>query len=439
MIGVISYFIFLLLAGLTCAAFMAGLGKIRSYLPLMCTAFSVNFILRAYLILTNEGVDIFADKFAGEVSLDIYNIIINGQTGSINQTFFPQMLLNFLGFSLFSPERLTIVLTNAFLVSLTGILAFAYLVRIYTPTTGWYGLISTYGYLGALNFSIFGLRDPIILFFTLLYLLSFLYLLKMKRDTFWILNLNLFLCSSLVILWSRPELLPTIAFLPSFYTLYSLLKRTHRIANFPRRLLSQMMILSFFGVILIGSGLFAYRIVLANIGITSLVSPLEIAGTYADARYNRQFNDWGGSNGGGGAILPPSVYNALPPSLRIPVQALGIIALPFPWLINSIEEVLAFADSLYIIFGLLITITILHKVKLENRHEALALLLTFFWGIIVMGFIVNNAGNAFRLRLSVFPYLAIAFSIVLAESHLTRRKTSSVLFTPKSESPVRAL
>jgi hypothetical protein len=411
-LGNTLYFLTLLLLGVMVAAMSVSSGpKKHSQMAFVAIVFLVNFVLRGYLLWLNEGLKIFDPKFAGEISLDIYNIYLNGIPGAINNTFVPQMLLNFLGFSMFAGNRVTIEITNSFYVALSGVIAYAYMYRLYGSKAAVYSMIGCYAYLGALNFSIFGLRDPILFFFSFLYILSFIFLIKCPKTALWVFNLAIFLGSAVMILWSRPELLPTIGFFPGIYFLSLIFIRINRIRRFSMRFISSALVIAVFASVFLLAGVYAYRIVLAQIGITTLVSPLEIAGTYADNRYERQFLDQGGSNGGGGAILPPGLYRALPPVFRVPVQTLGIIVLPFPWLINDVPKLLAFLDSIYVIIILYFTLRWLRKNKTNAYPEARLLLWTFMWGIVIMGTIVNNTGNAFRLRLSVLPYLIIAFAI----------------------------
>ena len=160
----------------------------------------------------------------------------------------------------------------------------------------------------------------------------------------------------------------------------------------------------------------AYGFVTANIGAVG-VSPVEIVTTYASNRYDRELGIGDGSH-----IVPANIYHAIPWYARWGLQSLGMIILPFPWLITSMPKVFAAVDSFFIIlmiFGFWrlrkkYIVSGLINIGLRRERIFMALFLTFFTSVGVMGFIVNNAGNAFRMRMAIFPYIAIATALLLA-------------------------
>ena len=403
----VAYFFFLLALGCLGIFYLTVEEKLKRYSALLIALFSVNFLVRGYLILINETFSIFAPKLAGELSIEAFNAIWRGTGDSMQATFVPQMVVNFFAFSFFGAERFNVIVTNAFLVSLAGPIIFVTLRSLWNWKVAITGLLASYLYLGALNFSLFGLRDPVIYFFVIVYVLSVLRLVKSSSLATRLLYLCVATIAVAFVLYSRAELLPIVSVLPA---LLAFNKLAGMIRRFHSKAARALLLLTLLSVTTVSFGfltLLTYRIVLAQVHIYNLVSPLEIAGYYADARYQRQFNDL---TDGGGAILAPAIYSRIPPLLRVPIQATGIIVLPFPWYINSVNELLAFIDSLFIIFCIFVAFRRYPFLE-GDRKLVFALLASYFVGVLIMGFIVNNTGNALRMRLSLFPFLLLAFAI----------------------------
>lgn len=377
--------------------------------------------MRVLLLLSNESFQLFPPKFAGEFSLYYYKALFLNEDLFKIPSFIPQMIFNLGAFSLFGANRINIILTNAFLLSFSSIIAFVYLYRIYNVNAGIVAFLLIMFYPATLNFSMFGLRDPVVFFLFLSYILSFLFVIESRDWAFRTINFFVCIISMALALLSRPEMLPVIAFLPYIFLLRMLFFKISKIKIVLDKFVILIVSVGFILIVTIGGGYFATRIVLAQIGVTNLVSPLVVATEFADKRYERQFLDQGGSEGGGGAILPPNIYYTLPGSLRIVFQTIGIIILPFPWLIDSLDEGLASLDSLYII-GMVIYIIyglrFIHKG--QHKFNILLCLLNFLLGVLIMGVIVNNTGNAFRLRMNIVPFIIVACAMTSAQFKVNR-------------------
>jgi len=376
--------------------------------------FLISFVGRIFLIVANESLGFFKAKLAGNASLRLYRHFLDNPANAISSKFFPQTLLNIPGFALFGADRTNMLFTNAFLGALAGIVAFAYLYRLYNIKVAYNGLFLTSFYPAAINFSIFGLRDLVIYFFSITYILSFISFVKNKKSSI-ILDMVVILFSLLMLFQLRKSSLLIIITLPIVYFIYQANKKTNKIRDKSDKQFVKIIVSILILIVLSVVGISVYRLTTAQIGGTGTVSPVEIAEQYGQSRYDRQFK--GGDDGGGGsAILPPAVYRRTNAVTRIPLQSLGMIIIPFPWLLTNVSRLLAFVDSLFIMYSLYWAFKAI-KIKLlwqtSERIFLLALVAAFFVGIISFGMLVINAGNAFRMRVNIAPYLFVATSLVL--------------------------
>jgi hypothetical protein len=146
-----------------------------------------------------------------------------------------------------------------------------------------------------------------------------------------------------------------------------------------------------------------------NVGVTTL-NPVQIAEDNAEDRFNRHLNSDFGS---GSNIVDAQTYQNMPVFVRIPVQIIGLVVLPFPWQIRGAEQMLAFADSLFLIALIIASVQFIRKRQSidQGRWVIISLLSTFAIGIAGMGFVVSNAGNGFRMRTAVAPFLMLAAGV----------------------------
>ncbi len=375
------------------------------------------FAFKIVLILLNEHYQILPRKPAGNFVLWFYWYSENyGATeileGRIQPTFLVQFFVNYPFTYLFGIARENVLLVNGFCSSLAAVYAFFGLRSIFGSLASFLVLIFLTIYPAAINFSMFGLRDPVIYLFMTMNVVSLIrfYLTKSYLPVLGI------LFSILMIFSMRPELFAFLFAPYGFLILWGLISYYKNTKSVNSKLL--LMVGSFVVVILPGLvvAYFAYGFVTSNIGAVG-VSPVDIVTTYASNRYDRELGVGDGSH-----IVPPNIYHAIPWYARWGLQALGMIVLPFPWLITSVPKVFAAIDSSFIIvmiFGFWrlrkkYILSGLIKIGLKRERVFLALFLTFFTSVGVMGFIVNNAGNAFRMRMAIFPYIAISTALLLA-------------------------
>jgi hypothetical protein len=178
-----------------------------------------------------------------------------------------------------------------------------------------------------------------------------------------------------------------------------------------------------------------YVLVLHQVGITSLVSPDVLLQDYASARAARgttggsEFSSQTGT-GAASEYLPISLYNRIPWPARATVQIVGFIELPYPWQLTGVSRILALFDSIFVwacMWWSYRTNSIFRR-AMRGRGPPLpavfaryspktltrlstALILGFIASWFGFGLLVSDAGNAFRMRVSVEPFLVIGASI----------------------------
>lgn len=417
------YFLFLLSFGICLVIIII---KNKKNIEFLLPLFFVSLAFRAILIFLNENLNIFASKLASNRSLNIFLEWIGNQNFSfsiIDRPFFFQTLINTPGFYLFGPSRNNLLLTNAFIGAFTGIVVFAYLRHLFGQKIAKYGFILFSIYPAAINFSFSGLRDILIYFFIAINILSILGLsISNRRIGKIILNFSVFSLSFICIKSLRYEILPIIIFLPALL----LLNKSQIIRKKIKNVNVKFIFTASVGVIIIVlicfSFFYVYNKATAKIGYKSLVSPKEIASNFAEARFKRPVEK---EFGAGSHILAPQIYLKTNFLIRSALQTLGMIIIPFPWLITDLTMFLALFDSIFVIFCLFWTCKGVRSYFIEkiDRNIILFLLLNFFFAILAMGLVVSNAGNAFRMRLSIMPYLLIGTSIYLGKSKFLKKKS----------------
>jgi len=158
-----------------------------------------------------------------------------------------------------------------------------------------------------------------------------------------------------------------------------------------------------------------YNFTLSQINNVGL-SPAEVVEVASAARLERAAD----GEGGGSNYGDFETYSSYPWWARWAIQSVGMIVSPFPWQVNSIPRALAFVDS--IILVLLIFQLVFSKHVLGNRSSvSFWFFITFLIGILIMGFIIINAGNAFRMRLAALPFLFVSYVIMLEKNDLILR------------------
>lgn len=408
------YLITLLILGLLITRIVIPFSRKQTRLNIL-TVFLINFLGRSSLIFVNESLEILPPREAGDMTLNLYSSSSNN-IQLIWHDFGIQTFLNLPGFILFGADRINLLLTNTFLGSLAGIFIFVYLYYCYTLKSAYIGLILISIYPAGITYSIFGLRDTPIYFFTVIYISSFIFLLKNKtKKNRWKIYNFIMLCTSfLAIIVSRISLFPVALTIPFLYTSRYLYGNLKKIRNRATQGLVLMFFICFNIGLLLGPGMEIYSLALSGMGVSKTVAPWQLGEVYAEQRFARH----AGEEGGGSHILPPAIYNQTNAITRMPIQTIGLIWLPLPWLLTSPTRILAFIDSLVIMYCL----SVVYKYrKLPKTWSTLDRILYWFIftafvvAILGLGLIVSNAGNAFRMRLAVAPYLLIPTAIMLGD------------------------
>jgi len=379
--------------------------------------FGISFVARCLLVIFNESIHLFAPKKAGNTALDLYRST-NGLSENVELLFTDkfgiQTLINVPAFTFFGGDRTNLLFTNAFLGALAGILAFAYLYRYYNLKAAYWGLVLISIFPAAVNFSMFGLRDIVIYFFAVSYIGTLIFVTKRPLLSGWgPFNLGVLGISLYALTVLRPANFAVALTMPLLFLIYYLYGELKKVRNRA----SQALVLVVFALsataLMLSVGSYFYDIALATMGVPTDVAPWEVADVYAEQRFARAA---GGAYGGRSHILPPSVYNSLNPLARIPIQTVGLIVLPYPWLLTKLSRILAFFDSVFVMYCLWLLVRKRKQLKFWARSDRLLwlfLIASFAVAIMGLGLVVNNAGNGFRMRFSVAPFLLMPTAILL--------------------------
>jgi len=163
-----------------------------------------------------------------------------------------------------------------------------------------------------------------------------------------------------------------------------------------------------------------YKNTIANVGVHENVSPLTLIDDFSMRRFERA----AGKEGGGSHILSTEEYQAASIQKRYLLQLTGMILVPLPWLLNSPAKFLALVDSFILMVCIWLTLRTVFesnrnrlgtffKFSPHEKRTGLYLLLSFLVGIVLMAFVVTNAGNAFRMRLALVPFILIGAAMYL--------------------------
>jgi len=236
--------------------------------------FLVSFFLifKIVFIILNEKFAFFPPKIAGNYALLLYEQISNrGFMESLRwPTFIPQLLINYIPLELFGPSRIILLISNAVLTTFSGVVVYHSL----RPTDGvrlaFVGLVLFNIFPAAFNFSLFGLRDPLI-YFAITLMICSLYQLFVRSKKRSIITL---LVASVLIIGSRPELISIVIWPPIFLILYNLSTRFYAM----KKLNSRILVFSTYTLmIVLPAGVlcyFGYNYVVSKVGLS--VSPIDL-------------------------------------------------------------------------------------------------------------------------------------------------------------------
>ncbi|MFK8113984.1 MAG: hypothetical protein AB8B91_17410 [Rubripirellula sp.] len=389
--------------------------------------FVIGFLIRALLIVVNEEFQFIPEKLAGNFSLQHYDYFFRGGHGIsdlLGEEFAAQVFLNLPAWILFGAERISLLMSNACVGAIAAPVAAGLLYRPLGDRAAIRALVLISIYPGALNFSIFGLRDPLI--FTAMVILAC----GVARS--WLIgmtfrNIGLVVISASLTLWLRPELAYVVfmvAMIPIINLYLAMLQGARRSQKNYANLIVITLPLILVGLLAVVA---ATRIASSNIGATT-ANPFEIAGEASTNRFERHTHR---SFGAGSNVMTTESYASLPIYLRIPVQTAGMIVLPFPWQIRNAQRLFAFGDSM-LLMGMILFVCVNLRFASPFRQAGAGrltamLMLVFLVGILGMGFVVSNSGNGFRMRLAVTPLLFVAASTVPVLIRLSLGRTKKPL------------
>lgn len=383
------------------------------------------FTFKSLFILLNEQIHLFPRKPAGNISIWFYILIKEQGLDAVRsirtgETFYPQLLINFPVFELFGASRLNLLLTNCFLTSIGPIIAFYYTYIYFNKYASYIILLGLSLFPAAINFSFFGLRDPVIYFGIIINITSILLLYKRRNllDAIW------FLLSAMLIIYSRPELIAFI-FMPFFFGIFIYVKRNYQnIFSLSKKVFFTQLIFFLFVLPTLLLSTVGFKYISGQIGGYS--SPLEVLKKGSEVRYQREIRKRGSKGAMGSHILPPNLYSKLPWYGRWIVQTIGMIILPFPWLVTNITKVFALVDSVFVCFFIYSFLWIRRRLVLSEKVIYNAMYYTFIASLLIMGMIIINAGNAFRMRLAVAPYIIIPAAIYIGHYFTQKRKREAI-------------
>jgi hypothetical protein len=369
------------------------------------------FLLRVVAILVNEEMQFFEAKLAGDYSIGLYEKYIlesNDYWGLLKEQFAVQVIINIPVWLMFGAERLSLLVSNAMLGAVVASVAGGLLCKPFGVNVGVRAIVLLAIYPAIFNFSLFGLRDPIIFFSMTVAACG---ILRQWKDGLSIFDMGVTAFGMLVSFSIRPEMsyvfiiMAGVPFIAIFLNMWASWRYGQRnAANF--------FLLCIIAITLsMIAAAAATQIASRNIGADT-ANPFEVADGLAKERYSRHAE----KEGSGSHIIPTETYINLPVYLRVPIQTVGMIVIPFPWQATSPARLFAFIDSLFLmsmIGFILINLLYSHPIRQSGAARMSAVLLfAFAIGILGMGVIVSNSGNGFRMRLSVTPLLIVAAAIM---------------------------
>ena len=354
------------------------------------TLIVIAHLLRGIFSLINIKYSFFDPKEAGDYSLLLYDFWKSQEFGLstllfslVSNTFTVQAFLCSLGFSLFGIELFVVILTNNLVVSLAVIISLKILKK-----SGSFGLNLVAAltlFPSVINFCMFGLRDPII--YSLIAILYSLFVSSLKYR-----SLYMLLCI-IPLLFLRGELF-LIYLLPfsfDFLKRYKFVDRTTLQFRIKKMMLLSFAVALMFPLIVKTGTYLAFG---SSMDIDSVV------GHKLERRHSVAIENGGNS---GSHIYSTSSVKSLGFGVKWFVQTAALVLNPFPWSIRSVSHLLAFFESV-----LLIILLFKAKRVLYLFSERRFMVISYILGILLLGVMVINFGNGFRMRFALLPIILIA-------------------------------
>jgi hypothetical protein len=396
------------LLGIALVLFVGATFSGRVLLSFAIGLFLVNFLLRFLVIGVNETTQFFPPKVQWDYSIrKFYEYYGSGNLkGLLLEPFGAQVLWNLPVWAFSSPSRYCLLMSNATAGSLAGPLAGLMIHTVTNRKTAVLTAILFSIYLGMFNFSIFCLRDP------LLVLANTTIACMIVRIGFGSKHWRELIFGAIGVyfsLWLRPEQFFIILFILGLPVSAYYVGLFRRRSDRRRSVATALLLLIPISASGVASILGATYVASSNIG-QSTIDPLEVAGERAEERFSRHTDS---DFGAGSHVIDVQTYANLPVYVRVPIQVVGLVVLPFPWQVDGPDKLLAFVDSLTLILMIWVAVKYFFSRRLPASHQwiVMALLAAFLIGILGMGVVVSNAGNGFRMRVSIVPFLILAAAL----------------------------
>jgi hypothetical protein len=410
--------------------------------------FQISYWFRAVFVAINNIMNFFLQKYASDFSIGLMdqpggiwslftgtNILSTANVTSMK--FFLEALINLPAVRFFENSTVMLNYTNAFVGSVAGLVAFAYMRRIFNERIGTYALLLASVYPAALNFSFFAIRDIIIYLFLMMNIFSFVWL--MLRRDHRVLNIAIYGVSFICATVLRVTFIIFILILPGWFLLMWIMRNVGKVRHLYERMflsvVAALILMISASVVTLG----AYFVVLHQVGITTLVGPEVLLQDYASARAGRgsgisQTMSAADAQGTFSMYVPLSTFTHMPFMERVALQLAAFIIIPLPWQLTAASRALAVTDSVFVIccmwwsWRLQMMLRgaardgprlppILAQYELATlRRLGFALMIAFVASWFGFGVLVSDSGNAFRMRLSVEPFILFASSIYAAQA-----------------------
>lgn len=422
-LGVATCAVLLTLTGLTACLLAPAPNRVRRTL---LAVFAVGWTARIGGAVAGYVTGLYRPKLAGDISLELFGALMDARSIGhglellVDSTFALQTLLTSPGFVLFGAEREVAILGNAFAGAMAGVAAGYILWRSegISGSDGWKYVAALLAlYPSSVYFGGFGLRDPWIYFFMTIYATGlYTYVESSGRRLRWAALAGF---ASVAILSLRPEMAGIAAGGIAGVMLMAIWRNRQRVASAYGRGAFVLLLTLPIAAAMAAIGYGTYSFALGQLGLEGGTGPGTVLTELATSRLERAI----GSGGGGSNYLPIETYRTLPMGGRFIVQVAGLIVLPLPWLINSPDRLLAFADSLVIIGGIGAVVKGWRYYRTVPLGE-IGCVAAFAVGIVGYGLIVINSGNAFRLRMSLAPLLFVPAGLALRRMRRSIRVTA---------------
>lgn len=410
----------------------------------MAVFFQISFWFRAILVALNWNLNFFVQKYLSDFSIGlmdqpggIWAMFTGANVFSVNNIiqlkFFLEALFNLPAVRLFENSSVMLNYTNAFMGAAAGLTVFAYLRRLFNERVATFGMLITALYPAAINFSFFALRDIQIYFFLLMNIFSFTWII-LRRDHS-LLNWTIYLISFFCCTILRVTFVVFLLIPPGWFILQWLLLQSRTVKGLYTRMFAAVVAGAIIAVVVSIGTVAGYFLVVHQVtGATTLVAPTVLFQDYEQDRAARGSNlsEFAAQSGQGtnSIYLPLNIYQKIPFPARVSLQVFAFIDIPLPWQLSGASRVAALFDTFFVVaimyWCLRAHMMISRAFKgrgpplpqllaqyspLKLKRLSFAFCFAFVGAWFGFAVLVSDAGNAFRMQLSVEPFAVLGASI----------------------------